>query len=107
MKVVFEFFQIITIKRFAELLGVKPANYLQLGNSPSFSPVPLNFIVTEIVTGFALAKASVMAVSLVWKGLVTAFQTTTRTEVLESLKMEGFEIFDAFSYQFAQRRAFA
>ena len=95
MKVVFEFFQIITIKRFAELLGVKPVNYLQLGKSLSFSPMPLNFIVTELVTGFALAKASVFAVSLVWKGLVAAFKTTSSTEVLETLKREGFEKFDA------------
>lgn len=94
LKVVFDFFQIITIKRFAELLGVKPANYLQLGNSLSLSPMPLNFIVTEIATGFVLAKASVLAVSLAWKGLVTAFQTTSHTEVLETLKTEGFEIFD-------------
>ena len=95
LKVVFEFFEIITIKRFAELLGVKPENYLKLGNSYSFSPIPLNFIVTELATGFALAKASVLAVSLVWRGLVATFQTTSSTEVMETLKSEGFEIFDA------------
>lgn len=80
LNVVFEFFEVVSFERFAEILNINPNH-------------EVSFIVPEIIGALTMAKSAVELVTSAWTSIVSAFKTSKSTELKEILEGKGFSYF--------------
>ena len=82
LNIIFEFFEVISFERFAELLDINQVQNPQV-----------SFVVTEIISALTMAKSSIELVTSTWTSIVNAFKTSKSQELKQILQGKGFSYF--------------
>lgn len=82
LNTIFEFFEVISFERFAELLDINKVQNPQV-----------SFVITEIVSALTMAKSAIELVTSAWTSIVNAFKTSKSQELKQILEGKGFSYF--------------